>query len=71
MLNFDETVRPRVIALEGGGVQIECARGNRELHLSFFPEDGIEYLKLQDSRAVSEGILRSIDQLHDFESWID
>ena len=71
MLNFDDTVQAAVIALEGGGVQVDCARGSRELHLSFFPEGSVEYLKLQDGRALCEGVLLSIDQLYELESWID
>jgi hypothetical protein len=71
MLNFDETTQGRVVALEGGGVQVECSRGDRELHFSFFPEGTVEYLKLEEGRAVNEGPLLTVDQVRDLESWLD
>lgn len=70
-LNFDETIQGRVIALEGGGVQIECAKGDREVHFSFFPEGTVEYLKLEEDQAVYEGPLLSLGQMRDLESWLD
>lgn len=71
MLNFDETTQGQVLALEGGGVQIECAKGGHELHFSFFPEGTVEYLKLEEGDVVDEGPLLSIDQLNDLEIWLD
>ncbi len=71
MLNFDETTQGRVLALEGGGVQIECLKGVRELHFSFFPEGTVEYLKLEEGQAVSEGSLVTVAKMRDLESWLD
>jgi hypothetical protein len=71
MLNFDETTQGRVLALEGGGVQIECSKGNRELHFSLLPEGTVEYLKLEEGHTVNEGPIYSIDQMCDLELWLD
>ena len=71
LFNFDETTQGRVIALEGGGVQIECTKGDRKVHFSFFPEGTVEYLKFQEGQVVNEGPLLAVDQLRDLESWLD
>lgn len=71
MLNFDETTQGQALALEGGGVQIECSKGNRELHFSLFPEGTVEYLKLEQGHTVDEGPVYSTSQVRDLELWFD
>lgn len=60
-----------VVALPGGGVQIECEKGSRQVHLSFFPDGTIEFLKLEDETAVQEGAVLTNGQLLGLKNWLE
>lgn len=70
-LEIDDLSSAEVIALEGGGIQVELAKGQKELQVTFFPEGGIEYLRLENGRAQTEGPLVSERQLHVLRRWLD
>jgi hypothetical protein len=60
-----------VIALPGGGVQVECEKGSRQVQISFFPDETIEFLKLEDGTAVEEGVVMSYSQLSGLKNWLE
>lgn len=45
---------PRIVPVPGGGLQIEWARGSRELEIEMLPDGSIEFLRVEGSQTFEE-----------------
>ena len=60
-MDLDYFVTPRIVAVSGGGVQLEWTLGSREIEIEIDSEGSAEYLECSFGKPIEEGPISLVD----------
>ncbi len=59
-MGFDDLPIPQIVPVPGGGVQLECRQGRREVEIEILPNGVVELLKLEDGEPRDEELTQAV-----------
>lgn len=69
-VGFEYLPAPDVVAVAGGGIQLQWVAGRRELELEVLPDGTVEFLKTQDGDPLDEGSVKGSAHVDSLLTWL-
>lgn len=69
-VGFEYLPTPDVVAVAGGGIQLEWVSGQRQLELEVLPDGAVQFLKTEDGDPLEEGPVKGPAHVDSLLTWL-